>query len=285
MTLHLHLLGLVQIDHDGASIDLPGYKPLALLAYLLITGKAHSRQHLVDLLFDGPGDPKAALRWTLSKLRGAIGADYLLADRQEIAFNFDGDYWFDVTAFEVGETDLYRGDFLEGVSLRDALGFEEWLFFERERLRDRYQAALVRQLEAAEDSGDDQAVAETGHQLLRLDNLREDWYRAVMRAYARLGKRDAALVQFERCRQILVEELGVEPAEETTALVGQIQTGTLEIPLLSRFVYLTVRPSPRLFLKRVKRKLSAKDRSSWLAKGSWRDWPSISTPHLRATVE
>ena len=89
MSLQIHLLGPIQISRDGQSIEIPGHKPLALLAYLLLTRQANSRQHLSDLLFDGPSDPKAALRWTLSKLRGTIGADYIVADRHEIAFDFD----------------------------------------------------------------------------------------------------------------------------------------------------------------------------------------------------
>ena len=66
MTLIVRLLGPVQISHDDQPISIRGYKALALLAYLLLTGQAHSRQHLIDLLFDGPADPKASLRWILS---------------------------------------------------------------------------------------------------------------------------------------------------------------------------------------------------------------------------
>ena len=165
--------------------DVPGHRPLALLAYLLVTGRAHSRQHLVDLLFETSDDPRASLRWTLSKLRKAIGSDYVLADRGEVAFNFESDYWLDVTVFEAGELDLYRGDFLEGLHVRDAYRFEDWLFFERERLRGSYQAALEERLAEKEGQDDYAAAVETAHELLRLDNLREDWYRALIRAYAR----------------------------------------------------------------------------------------------------
>jgi ABC-type oligopeptide transport system substrate-binding subunit/DNA-binding SARP family transcriptional activator len=232
MSLQIHFLGPIHISQNDQPVQIPGHKPLALLAYLLVTGQVHSRQHLIDLLFDGPGDPKAALRWTLSKLRGAIGTDYILADRQGIGFNFEEDFWLDVMTFEAGQTELYRGDFLEGLTVRDAPAFDEWLFFERERLRERYQTALARHLEAAADSGDDRLAINIGHQLLQLDNLREEWHRAVMRAYARLGQRDAALTQFERCRQILSDEMGTEPAEETTTLYEQIRSGALEVPVL-----------------------------------------------------
>jgi DNA-binding SARP family transcriptional activator len=225
LTLQIRLLGSPQISRDDEPIDVPGYRPLALLAYLLVTGQAHSRQHLVDLLFESSDDPRASLRWSLSKLRKAIGADHLLADRGEVAFNFESDYGLDVTAFEAGQLDLYRGDFLEGLHLRDAYRFEDWVFFERERLRGSYQAALEERLAEYESRGDYPAAVEMAHQLLRLDNLREDWYRALMRAYAHLGKREAALAQYAQCRQGLEAELGAEPATETITLAEAIQQG------------------------------------------------------------
>jgi alpha-glucoside transport system substrate-binding protein len=227
MSLRIQLLGPPRISRDGHPVDLPGYRPLALLAYLVVTRKAHRRDHLVDLLFDGPDDPRAALRWTLSKLRKAIGSDYILADLQEVSFNFQSDFWLDVFAFEAGEIELFQGDFLEGLYLRDAFRFEEWLLFERERLRGQYQAGLEQQLEVHERQGDAAAVVTTAHQLLNLDNLREDWHRTLMGAYARLSKRETALAQFEQCRQVLRVELDVDPAPETTALAEAIRSGQI----------------------------------------------------------
>ena len=200
MTLLVRLLGPIQISRDGQLISIRGFKATALLAYLLVTGKPHSRRHLMDLLFDGPVDPNASLRWLLSELRRTLGSTYLVADRQQVAFNFDLDFWVDVTDFEAGQIDLYRGDFLEGLNVRDAFGFEEWSLFERERLKGIYKGALVRQLESSESRGDDPTVIETAHKLLRLDNLTEGWYCSLMRAYARQGQREAALAQFELCR-------------------------------------------------------------------------------------
>src|SRR5262245_57208931 len=127
MSLVIRLLGPVQLSRDDQPIQMRGYQPLALLAYLLLTGQVHSRQHLVDLLFDRSDDPRARLQRSLAQLRRAIGSEYLLADRQEVAFNFDSDYWLDVAAFEAGQVELYRGEFLEGLQLQEAFGFENWL--------------------------------------------------------------------------------------------------------------------------------------------------------------
>ena len=69
-------VGASHIGRDDSPIDIPDQRPLALLAYLLVTGQAHTRQHLTDLLFEGPDDPRAALRWTLAKLYEAIEANY-----------------------------------------------------------------------------------------------------------------------------------------------------------------------------------------------------------------
>ena len=51
-----------------------------------------------------------------------------------------------------------------------------------------------------------------------------------MRALALGGQRSAALAQYEACRRLLADELGVEPAPETTALYEQIRRGTLVAP-------------------------------------------------------
>ncbi len=200
---------------------------MALLAYLIVTRKSHTRQHLIDLLFDGPDDPRAALRWTLSKIRKAIGDQYLLADREEISFNFESDSWVDVIEFEAGELELYQGDFLEGLYLRDALRFEDWLGFERARLRGLYQAGLEKQMEEHRRQGDSSAVVINAQQLLKLDNLREDWHYVLMEAYARLGKRTTALEQFEQCRQVLQAEWDMEPSPETVALAEAIRRGEI----------------------------------------------------------
>jgi len=142
--LDLSLLGTVAITRNGEPVDghIPA-KSQALLCYLAVTGCPHSREKLASLLWGDKSEEsaKANLRKSLFNLRQMLG-DALIISRQAVAFNRDSPYWLDVEAFEsaLAEDDtaseklqplreaveLYRGDFLEGLSVRKALGFEEW---------------------------------------------------------------------------------------------------------------------------------------------------------------
>lgn len=65
----------------------------ALLGYLVAAGCMHGRPHLCDLLWDGPADPRAALRWSLGKLRigrEADGATRIITERDRVGFEPSG---------------------------------------------------------------------------------------------------------------------------------------------------------------------------------------------------
>ena len=52
----------------------------------------------------------------------------------------------------------------------------------------------------------------------------------LMQLYAYTDQPHAALTQYEQCRAALESELGVGPAEETTALYQQIRAGAIRLP-------------------------------------------------------
>ena len=101
--LELSLLGTVAITLNGEPVS--GHVPAksqALLCYLAVTGRPHSREKLAGLLWgDKPeASAKANLRKSLSTLRQLFG-DALIITRQTVAFNRDSAYWLDVEAFRV----------------------------------------------------------------------------------------------------------------------------------------------------------------------------------------
>jgi tetratricopeptide (TPR) repeat protein len=125
---------------------------------------------------------------------------------------------------------LYRGDFLEGLSVREA-PFEAWLQSERERLRETIIEALARLVSHHTQAGNVTRAVQCALRLVSLDPLQESVHRALMRLNVRQGRRGAALKQYEACVVALRRELAVEPEAETRHLYQEILRGRSELPL------------------------------------------------------
>lgn len=93
-TLDVELFGDFKVLENGAAIDLPpSKKARALLAYLIVTERPQRREHLCELFWDTPHDPKGSLRWALSKLRAGFSEQHrsrFIADRERISFDVSG---------------------------------------------------------------------------------------------------------------------------------------------------------------------------------------------------
>ena len=248
--LEIRLLGGVAIKEDDRLVDgLVSRKAEALVAYLVCTGRTQSREALGDMFWDDRSQSKAMgnLRVILTSLRQQLG-EYVDIRRQTVAFNIDSNYWLDVAeltsltemlqneaagADHLSRTtvkqleravELYHGDFLAGFNLRDAQGFEEWARFERERLRHFIIQALHLLVAYYLRSGDYQLGLNYATRLTELDSFSEEAHRQMMLLLVRTGQRNAALRQYESCRHILADELGVDPLEETTLLYQRIKS-------------------------------------------------------------
>jgi pimeloyl-ACP methyl ester carboxylesterase len=80
--MQLRLLGPMAVIGSEGPLKLPASrKTRALLGYLAAEAKPVRRERLTHLLWEIPDDPKGALRWSLSKLRGLLGGS-IVADRE-----------------------------------------------------------------------------------------------------------------------------------------------------------------------------------------------------------
>ncbi|MCE7985521.1 MAG: hypothetical protein DYG89_30470 [Caldilinea sp. CFX5] len=240
--LKLACLGTVELTLPAAlpAADLTP-RALALLVYLMVTGKSQSRDHLATLFWheDTIEQARKNLRYLLPDLRHGLG-DYLLITRQSIEFNRQRPYWLDVAllraALAPGERlgnaakvqaalDLYQGEFLAGFTVRNAPAFETWVMHQREELhtlvvRSSYQLALD-----YEQKGDYQAGLAATRRILQWEPWHEAGHRLQMALLLATGQRTAALQQYLLCQQTLADELGVEPEAATTALYEQLRHG------------------------------------------------------------
>jgi DNA-binding SARP family transcriptional activator len=231
----------------GPALTLPTRKAQAVLAYLAVPlGRAHPRDKLAALLWgDRPETlARTSLRQTLFILRKALAGQtsaWLHLDGGALALN-PAAVDVDVSRFEQRLADgtpaalaeavtLYQGNLLQGLAVEEPL-FEEWLLLERERLREAALEGLARLLAHQRGTGANEAAIQTGLRLLALDPLQESCHRALMQLYARLGRRDAALRQYEHCVDVLRRELHTEPEAETSALYQEILRRRQATPLI-----------------------------------------------------
>lgn len=215
-------------------------KVRALLAYLVTeSNRSHARATLAALLWPEKSE-QAALRnlsQTLVRLRDVLGDSApapLHITWQAIQWQPDAAV-VDVAEFaallHTGEPDdlaraaeLYRGEFLAGFSLPGCEGFEEWLLLVREQFQQQVLSALhtVAEYHLVEQHWLEAATA--AQRQIELDRWREDAYRQQMRALAGGGDRAAALAVYQRCVQVLHDDLGIEPDGETVALSASIRS-------------------------------------------------------------
>jgi len=234
--LSLTLLGgfRARLDADRALV-IAIKKSQALLAYLAVPlGQAHPRDKLAALLWGDmrEAQARAGLRQTLFTLRKALGdPDPLRVVGETVALD-PALAAADVDAFEQRAAHgtrqaleeaavLYQGDFLEGLTLQEP-PFEEWLIAERLRLRELALEVLAKLLALQREAGALDLAVQTALRLVALDPLQEPVHRTLMRLYSQLGRRGAALRQYQICVAALQRELRTEPEDETRALYQQV---------------------------------------------------------------
>ncbi len=229
-------LGPVEVSVDGgpAPPELLWRKHLALLVYLARSPRrTRSREHLIGLLW---GDrSETAARHSLSEalrvirrhagepaVDPAAGQVRLAPDLVEL----DVDRLEKLSAAEewAGAAELVAGEFLEGFAVPDASEFEDWLASERELWRRRSVEVLVKTAENLSRLGQAQEACEAAERAVVIDPTSEAALRSALRARALSGDRAGALELFDRFRASM-GAMGVEPSQETLALVERVRRG------------------------------------------------------------
>jgi DNA-binding SARP family transcriptional activator/predicted ATPase len=242
-TLNIKLLGGFSLSHaDKPVIGITTERLKALLAYLVLHRDIpQTRQRLAFQFWEDSTEVQARtnLRRELHHLRqGLPEADrFLLADAKTLQWNPHGPFVLDVAEFERAfataaaaergkdvnaartaweqSIQLYSGDLLPGCE-------DEWVFPEREHLRQKLLQALESLTRLSEAEGDYRAAILCAQRLLELDPLHESSYIALMRSHHLNGDRASALQVYHRCMTVLREELGIDPSAIARKLYEQL---------------------------------------------------------------
>lgn len=229
-------------------------KSRALLAYLSCeSGNRHTRDALGETLWEtfSPSVQLANLRHTLYDLRKTIQdqrapISHLTVTNKTVQFNIESDCWVDYQTFQeiagkflhtqnppfqsqqdelellTHAANLYKGEFLEGFAIDNSVGFEHWIRQKRE-LIDRQTIMILHRLAILNETNRKYDLAEQyTRRLIELEPYDEKARQNLMRLLVIKGQRPAALMHYDEYRRFLIDELGVEPAQETTSLYQDI---------------------------------------------------------------
>jgi DNA-binding SARP family transcriptional activator/TolB-like protein len=205
---------------------------LALLAVLAASGEqGRSRDQLLGLFW--PEVSQSRARHSLDQLLYAIrtsldGSVFTGVNPTHLNAAFITSDVGDFTdALARGEletaVELYRGPFLEGFYLSDALEFEQWMETERGRIERSYTDALERLAKRAEDANDFTAAARWRQKLIETDPLSSKHAIGLIRALVNAGDHASALRYAERYEGIVGQELGTSVGPAVAALVAEVR--------------------------------------------------------------
>jgi len=216
----------------------PGRQGRLLFVYLVAArGRPVPRDELADAIWgeSPPATWEKALTVIASKLRGLVAEDGITLTNAFGCYCLDlpEGTWVDVfaaasgaqdaeEALAAGELDraLAAAESAESLARRPFLSGEDgsWVEQKRRELADIRERALSVLADACLRSGDGREAATWAEELIALAPFREAGYRRLMEAHVAAGNRAEALRVYERCRQLLAEELGAYPSPETDAI-------------------------------------------------------------------
>lgn len=253
-SLNCFLLGSFQFTLNGTYIQRwPGKKIKSLLAYLVYY---HQHPRVRDILMEQfwPDVASESARNSLNVAIHAIRSifrrldrnhNYLLFKDEKYVFNPDVNVQLDSEMFselimrgQMAEKNynfntaiqfyerginIYKGDLLE-----DDI-YEEWLYAERENIKERYLFALDRLSLFYFQHQDIERTIELCEQFLDKDSCGEIIHRRLMKCYYQKGMRNKAIKQFLHCTRILETELESCPSKATIDLYQHIKSDSSPI--------------------------------------------------------
>ncbi|HEV2374327.1 MAG TPA: AAA family ATPase, partial [Streptosporangiaceae bacterium] len=226
----MRLLGQFAAELDGAPVQAPpSRRAWGLFAWLALHPGLHPRGDLAARFWPDVLDAsaRASLRsalWALRRALGPVGVAYLSCSRDVAGLRPGTLVEVDACVFDTlvaaGRLEeaaaMAAGEFLTGFD-------DEWVL----EARDEHRAKLtdvLEQLAAAAVAGSDlRAALQWTRRQATFDPLAEEPQRRLMERLAAAGDPAAALAGYERFRQRLDRELGMEPSLPTRRLAQALR--------------------------------------------------------------
>ncbi|AIJ26113.1 BTAD domain-containing putative transcriptional regulator [Amycolatopsis methanolica] len=242
--MQVGMLGPFEVrTDDGGFADVPGARLRGLLiALALQPGRVVPKAALIDWIWgeQSPSDAVNALQRLVSRLRKVLPAGSVEGQTDGYRLRIEPDA-VDAVKFErlVGKARededpqrlrealaLWRGPAVQDVGLTDSGAFDAAVT----RLEGLRLTALEDRFDAEISLGHGAGLVTELTDLVAAHPVRERLVTALMRALVATGRDTDALLVYERTRETLADELGVDPSPELSALHVALLRGEVERP-------------------------------------------------------
>jgi two-component SAPR family response regulator/Tfp pilus assembly protein PilF len=222
-------------------------RAMELFFFLLDCGRPMRKERILTALWPEVDEQTDhTLHSTIYYVRKALGDSCIVSQKGTYALNlaarYGGRIEYDVTTFQneqvkaqqaltredtatartalLALVDLYQGDYVEPF-------YSEWCRFRRDELRHAYLDARHRLAQLAWGNEQFDESVQHWQLVLAVDACQEEAHYGLMRCYLRQGKRGLALRQYQRCRETLHQELGVQPGPAMQRLHQRLVTSSV----------------------------------------------------------
>lgn len=219
-------------------------RAMELCFYLLECARPMRKEQIITALWEEVDEQISQTFYsTIHYLRKALGGESAIRSKGGVytldlvsIYSQDG-VWYDVSVFEeqyalgkqaLGEgqdeaartsfstvVELYRGDYVQPF-------YNDWCTGRRDKLRRQYLEAQQQLAQIAWRAEEIEQSAEHWQQMLAVDACLEEAHYGLMRCYIRQGKRGLALRQYQRCTEMLQQELGAAPGMAIQSLYRRL---------------------------------------------------------------
>ena len=242
MKLEIRMLGPPELIFGGRALRFSRRKTMALLLYLAGRVGGIASNSAAGLLWPEfpPDKARASLRHAIADSAVVVGRPLIVRSGMNLVFSPQLEIASDVAVFREAATSglmdknresllraarVYRGDFLDGFYLDDAVRFEDWQLLEAENLRSLAAEVLSRLAEGDLEAGRQLDAELWARRLSEICPLCGSAHRILMELAASRGDVADALKRYAVYAKILERELGLRPDARIEALRARIAFG------------------------------------------------------------
>lgn len=255
MEIRARLFGGFNITKNNVPISGLNLRHQVLITYLCLRfpNPVPRADAAFNLWLDSTEDQAFTnLRKAIHHIKQVVEGDFIQTTARTLQININAFSHFDLLDFSTAiqnaqDARISNNTDSEQAALETAIGlysgdltpnlYDEWIIPERERFREQYLTGLDRLISLLETRQRYREAIPYAQRLLRMDSLREEGYRTLIRLHALNNDRAAALNTYHTCAGILSRELGTNPDAVTRELYERLlknDTQTLKVHIPDR---------------------------------------------------